>query len=151
MAAGPWRFYVYELTDESGRVAYVGKGSGSRLASQRRNHALDGREVARFRREKDAYAFEIDRIAESKPLRNKCKGGNGSWSTPAPKRRRTQWELEMERVGIRVYVARFLLEKRRAVNYLRAHQYFEPSVLAAIDGLDVSALRAVASSTVETN
>lgn len=71
------RFYVYELFDDSGVVLYVGKGSGTRLSMQKRAHALDGREVERFRLERDAYAFERQRIAALKPARNKNPGGNG--------------------------------------------------------------------------
>lgn len=103
-----WPFYVYELIDADGTVQYVGKGSGRRLAAQRRNHSLDGREVARFEREEDAYAFERERIAEAKPPRNRHPGGNGSRVTPEPI---PAFVREIERVGARRYAARFLLTK----------------------------------------
>lgn len=103
-----WRFYVYELADDSGAVRYVGKGSGDRLKVQRRRYGLAGHEVARFRRESDAYGFERERIAECRPPLNKHPGGNGSRATPV-RVRRQQFELDIERIGSRRYAARMLL------------------------------------------
>jgi hypothetical protein len=105
LAVSPWRFYVYELFDAAGDVQYVGKGSGKRLTAQKRNHSLDGREVARFKRESDAYSYEIKRIADVCPPRNVHPGGNG----PRSKRiiyRKPKWLLEIERIGTRCYAAR---------------------------------------------
>lgn len=76
-----WKFYVYELYDKLGALQYVGKGSNNRLARQIKIRELDGHEVARFKRESDAYAYEKQRIAEHKPVLNKCVGGNGCRST----------------------------------------------------------------------
>lgn len=77
----PWQFYVYEivLLDE---VVYIGKGTGQRLRDQKRRHCADGREVARFWREADAYAFERQLISEKKPRRNRHPGGSGKTITP---------------------------------------------------------------------
>lgn len=102
-----WRFYVYALTDADG-VAYIGKGSGRRLAAQRRAHRLDGHEVARFKREKDAYRFERECIAQYRPALNRHPGGNGSRATPIVVRKYA-FEKEIEAVGSRRYCARLLL------------------------------------------
>lgn len=111
MASG-WRFYVYELVNDAGDVQYIGKGSRYRLSAQRRNFGLDGHEVARFKRESDAYAYEVKRIAECKPALNIHKGGNGSRATPIrkPIHRKCQWEKDMDLIGSRVYAARALLQ-----------------------------------------
>jgi hypothetical protein len=107
--ATPWRFYVYELSSSDGIVQYVGKGSGGRLAAQIKSIGFHGREIARFKKEADAYAYEIERIAQVEPLLNKCKGGNGNRAA-APKRVvKTSWEKEYERIGSRVMAARLWL------------------------------------------
>lgn len=107
MAAG-WRFYVYCLFSADGSLAYVGKGSGRRLKSQCNSKNLHGEEVARFKREKDAYQFERELIAAERPALNRHAGGNGSTVTPKI-RRRYSWEIEMGRIGTRAYAARGLL------------------------------------------
>lgn len=104
-----WKFYVYELVSSGGAVMYVGKGSGYRLRVQIKDFGLSGYEVARFRVEKDAYAFERDRIAEVQPLLNIHPGGNGSTVTVPRKARVTEFEREYQRIGGRVMAARFLL------------------------------------------
>mgnify|MGYP000479244354 CR=1 FL=1 len=105
-----WRFYVYELAHPDGRIAYVGKGSGRRLAVQARRTGLAGAEVCRFMREDDAYAHERERIAALAPDLNRHPGGNGSRATQqAP--RKFKWETEIERVGSRRYVARYLVSR----------------------------------------
>jgi hypothetical protein len=103
-----WLFYVYELV-EGDRVRYVGKGSGRRLQNQRRKFKLEGREVARFWREDDAYNFERERIADQQPDLNKLPGGNGSRVIPPRPRRRFAWEIEADRIGTRAYAAKVLL------------------------------------------
>lgn len=51
---------------------------------------------------------ECKLIAELSPPRNCNAGGGGPWvRKPAP--RRFKWEIEMERLGTRVYAARALL------------------------------------------
>jgi hypothetical protein len=104
-----WRFFVYELLNKDGSVAYVGKGSGVRLRAQQSRMNLNGLEVARFKREKDAYAFEVARITETKPTLNKCAGGNGNVVTPKRKQRDPKWLTVMNRIGTRRYAARLLL------------------------------------------
>lgn len=110
-----WRFYVYEIVDGDA-LLYVGKGSGRRLRQQIARFKAEGREIARFKRERDAYAFERERIAECSPPLNKAAGGNGSRAEPmrAPRQPLTEWEREG--VSSRVYAARFLL--RRAAHLL---------------------------------
>ncbi len=107
---GKWRFYVYEIFDAENDVIYVGKGSGDRLRSQIRYFSAQGREVARFKREHDAYAFEIQRIAEVKPTLNILKGGNGSRAQKIRQKVQPQWVRNMERIGTRIYAARFLMQ-----------------------------------------
>lgn len=72
-----WQFYVYHLLDGAGTVAYVGKGSGDRLAHQKRRFGLSGHEVARFKDEIDALAFESAQIEDLKPHLNKNMGSAG--------------------------------------------------------------------------
>ena len=110
MPRSHYPFYVYEITDQSGAVIYVGKGSGRRMAASRRDRSGAGcHEVARFKREADAYAHEVERIASHSGLLNKHKGGNGSKATPALRHRKQAWEKEIERIGTRAYAARILL------------------------------------------
>jgi hypothetical protein len=106
-----WPFYVYELTNEAGEAVYVGKGSGARVKVSAYARGYPGREVARFKREKDAFAYEVARIAEYAPILNKHPGGNGSWvrKRRAPTPRLTGVFREIERIGTRAYAARLLL------------------------------------------
>ncbi|MEZ0064020.1 hypothetical protein ABIF26_009582 [Bradyrhizobium elkanii] len=102
------RFYVYRIFDGFETV-YIGKGSGRRLASQKSKFGLAGEIIARFKSERDAYAFEIKMIAQLMPTANKHPGGNGSRARRKI-HRRFGWEIEMDRVGSRRYVARELLK-----------------------------------------
>ncbi|TCK87347.1 hypothetical protein [Paraburkholderia sp. BL9I2N2] len=102
-------FYVYELVSESGAVMYIGKGSGRRLAVQRKAFQLDGHEVARFKSEKDAYQFERQRIDELKPFLNIHPGGNGGTVQKKRKPRITEFEKECLRLGSKVVAARLAL------------------------------------------
>lgn len=104
-----WPFYVYALTDKTGLIVYVGKGSGYRLTAQRRTHQCDGYEIARFRREVDAYAFERELIAQDRPSRNRCAGGNGSRVCRRPIRRLPS-QFDIGKLGSRRFCAKFLLE-----------------------------------------
>lgn len=110
-----WRFYVYEIIDDQERIAYVGKGSGQRLRIQCSKFKMAGREVARFKRERDAYAFEIKHIASSKPYLNKHPGGNGSASK---RTRRSNFEILMDKIGTRAMAARILLDVHRVAPHL---------------------------------
>lgn len=105
---GEWRFYVYSLGDFDS-PAYIGKGSGGRLAAQRRKFGLPGSEVARFKSERDAYAFERATIEQHTPSMNRHPGGNGSRAVPRRAPRKDAFEREIEAVGSRKYAARFLL------------------------------------------
>lgn len=104
-----WNFYVYHLVSDDGTLQYVGKGSGTRLKRQMTNRKLDGYEVARFKREKDAYAFEVDQISSEKPLLNVAKGGNGSKATRQQKPRLSDFEKICLNLGTRVVAARMWL------------------------------------------
>lgn len=103
------RFYVYRLVAARGLVLYIGKGSGRRLRGQQAKYKCSGEIISRFKRERDAYAFEVKAIAEYQPALNKHKGGNGSRAMPLRTPRKSKWELELDRVGSRRYAARMLL------------------------------------------
>lgn len=100
------RFYTYKLTTSDGTVAYVGKGSGNRLATQKRNYGLSGEIIAWHKSEQVAYKEEQKSIAELKPFLNKCAGGNGSKAT---KTRKTKFEVLYDKLGSRVLAARMCL------------------------------------------
>lgn len=80
------RFYVYVIGPLDAPL-YVGKGSGRRLEAQKRRFKADGHEIARFFKEKDAYAFERVAIAENSPALNQNMGGGGSRATPVRQER----------------------------------------------------------------
>jgi len=111
-----WRFYVYAITDHNGVIVYVGKGSGERLAQQRRTHRATGHEIARFKRERDAYKFEIQCIEELKPCRNKHQGGNGPCARRAT--RQDAFERICDRLGTRTVAARILLSVHAVAPHL---------------------------------
>src|ERR1700690_1528318 len=104
-----WLFYVYALINDC-RIAYIGKGSGYRLTTQKRHFGLDGYEVARFKREKHAFAFERTMIAEYSPPLNRCAGGNGG--RYGMERSYKPWTPE-SLAKSRVNIAEYLLSKDR--------------------------------------
>ena len=102
------RFYVYHLTDGPETV-YVGKGTGRRLKNQLARTGLLGEIVKRFKSERDAYLYEIRLIKKLAPRLNKNGGGGG----PLVQRRierKPKWQIEIERIGTRIYTARMLLK-----------------------------------------
>lgn len=103
-------FYVYRIFDGAVTV-YIGKGSGKRLEAQKRRFGCDGEIIERCR--SDDHAFERERhwIASLKPTDNISPGGNGGRCKPKRVPRKPKEYLEMERVGLRRYAARFLLTK----------------------------------------
>ena len=102
------KFYVYRLFDDAG-TKYIGKGSGRRLETQKRNKALGGEILAYFFKEQHAYDFEVEKIAELKPSLNMHPGGNGSRAQRLPVEKKPKWLIEMDKIGSRVYAARALL------------------------------------------
>lgn len=124
------RFYVYRLFDGE-TTLYVGKGSGRRLCTQMRRHNCSGEILERFKDERAAYQYEIKLIAELAPRWNIHKGGNGSCAQKKPPRRKYGWELEMHRVGIRVYAARLLLRKAGLPFYLSREKIAGLRLIAA--------------------
>lgn len=102
------RFYVYRIYDLGGTV-YIGKGSGRRLAQQIKNFGCFGEVVKSKLTEREAYEHERRLIRQLKPIRNRCAGGGGPRSK-AVHVRRAKWEIDIERVGTRVYAARELLK-----------------------------------------
>ena len=104
----PWPFYVYELLTDDGNILYVGKGSGKRLDVQKKAHQANGVEVARFKKESDAYAYEVERIKSASPMLNKCAGGNGSRCT-AKRESKSSFQKQMEAIGSKAMAARLWL------------------------------------------
>ena len=102
------RFYVYRIFDGEVTV-YVGKGSGKRLAAQIRRFCLSGEIVEWHHNEDAAFAAERAWIAKSKPTDNLVAGGNGGRATKKKRPRLHPSFQEIERIGSRVYAARFLL------------------------------------------
>lgn len=118
------KHFVYCLTHQDFTL-YIGKGSGSRLKNQRRAFGCDGHELARFKREKDAYAFEREAIKDWQPLLNIHPGGNGS--RVAPKREPYDRDIAwIKRVGTRCAAAFILL------GCAKSGYPFEPSNLEHI-------------------
>src|SRR6185369_5166066 len=106
-----WRFYVYAFF-EDGAWAYVGKGSSDRFKAQRNRFNLPGHEVARFKTESQAYAFERELISANKPFLNKCPGGGGSRAIPVRTLPLPKEFIEIESVGVRRYAAMILWRYR---------------------------------------
>lgn len=102
------RFYVYRIFDGVVTV-YVGKGSGSRLQKQIRRFNLQGEVIEWVKSETVAYEAERRWIKRLKPTDNKNAGGAGGRAVQKRAARRTKAEIEMERIGTRVYAARMLL------------------------------------------
>lgn len=114
-AQGGGRSYVYLIKDGETPI-YVGKGTGRRAAHSARKH---GGEVVYLERDlTDDQAFNRERhwIAELQPVENKCLGGNGGRCRPKAAPQKCKVMREIERVGSRVYAARFLLTKLSEAN-----------------------------------
>lgn len=107
--ANPWKFYVYEIYNQD-HCLYIGKGSGARLRAQIKSFGASGKEIARFKSEKDAYKFERFFISERQPYLNRHAGGNGNTSTKKRKFPVTKEEKLIKQIGLRRYVARMLLK-----------------------------------------
>ena len=106
----PWRFYVYVCGDLDAPV-YIGKGSGRRASVSAQARGAPATELARFKRECDAYQFEREAIAELAPSLNRHRGGNGSKATPIKGPRPDAWTLEARRCGTRLMAAAILAQK----------------------------------------
>ncbi len=89
----------------------MGKGSGRRLTNQKSRFRLPGEIIETCR--SDDHAFERERywIATLMPTANISPGGVGGRVRPKPKPRRFQWEIDIERAGMRRYIARVLISK----------------------------------------
>jgi hypothetical protein len=103
-------FYVYRIFDGFETV-YVGKGSGRRLSNQKLSFRLDGEILEHCR--SDDHAFERERhwISLLMPSENKNPGGFGGRVRPRRAPRLPKEYRDIEAVGSRRYVARFLLTK----------------------------------------
>ena len=105
-----YRFYVYEIRDQSGNVLYVGKGSGRRMFVSAKTHGGVAIDVAWFASEKDAYRYEVIRIKDSNPSNNKHAGGNGAKARATTRnKKKTKFERTVESIGTRAYAARLWL------------------------------------------
>lgn len=105
-----YRFYVYEVHGPSGELLYVGKGSGRRMFVSAKKHGGSACDVAWFNAEKDAYAYEVLRIAQCCPLNNAHPGGNGAKAiTRRVQPRKTALEKLVDQIGSRAVAARLWL------------------------------------------
>lgn len=105
-----WRFYVYAVFGSFGELLYVGKGSGKRMGvSQKERGGHTAHELAYFRKERDAYAFEVSAIAEMKPALNVHVGGNGSRAKVRRPEAAPKWARAIDAIGSRKYAARLWL------------------------------------------
>lgn len=137
-----WKFYTYAVTNDDGEIIYIGKGSGRRrLVSEKRG--VCSHEVARFKREKDAYKHECELIAEYAPIQNKHPGGNGS-RCQVERYRKTKEDREIERLGTRRYAARMIINKYLAFNILRSKEYYPDCLIETMDNLNIAKLYEVA-------
>lgn len=106
--------YVYRIYDGHETV-YVGKGSGRRLSNQKRRFACDGEIIRGGLTDDEAFRFEREMIAALKPTGNVAPGGNGGRLRSKPlssfARALMREAAEVDRVGSRVFAARFLLRK----------------------------------------
>lgn len=102
--------YVYAVMVD-GAIAYVGKGTGNRLNVSARKHGGQPVVLRECKSEDDAFAYEREMIALHRPSRNLCKGGNGGRAKAKPSPRKPKWLAEIERIGSKVYAARFLLTR----------------------------------------
>jgi len=100
-------------------------------------------EVARFKSESVAYAYEVQRIAQYSDIQNVAKGGNGSKAQRVVVRK-SKDIIEMERIGTRRFAARLLFEKLNAFNLLKSKVDFNQDIRNAFESLKIDALREVA-------
>lgn len=103
------RFYVYEIFKDA-ELLYIGKGSGRRLQTQKKNFNADGRVIEWFFSEEKAYSFEKKQIAQKSPPLNRHKGGNGSKAQKIKREVKPLWFKEIESLGSRKYAARLWLK-----------------------------------------
>lgn len=125
--------YVYAIKTEGG-IVYIGKGTGRRARVSARRCGGEWEIIKAFTSEDAAFAYEREMIALHKPSMNVATGGNGGRAKPKPEPRKPKWVAEMERIGTRVYAARFLLTKLDERNCDRW----------GVSKLDLSRLREVA-------
>jgi len=102
--------YVYAVKAE-GAIIYIGKGTGNRASVSARRCGGVAEILKRFHREDDAFVYEREMIAMHAPAMNICAGGNGGRAKPKPRAKTPKWLAEIERIGSRVYAARFLVSR----------------------------------------
>lgn len=102
--------YVYAVKVD-GVIVYIGKGTGRRSRVSARRCGGQPEILKAFTNEDDAFAYERKMIALHGPEMNVCAGGNGGRAKPKPTPRKPKWLAEIERIGTKVYAARFLLTR----------------------------------------
>jgi hypothetical protein len=125
--------YVYAIK-AGGHIIYIGKGVGRRAQVSARRCCGKAEILKSFTKEDAAFAYEREMIALHKPAMNICAGGKGGRAAPKPIPRKPKWMAEIERIGSRVYAARFLLTRLDEGN---CEQW-------GVSKLDLSKLRSVA-------
>lgn len=104
--------YVYRFDDDEGRCIYIGKGTGDRLKRQGKRFGREGYVVKWCRTETAAFNLEAKLIEKLQPVENKVSGGGGAVKRFGIKAlTKEPWQTEMERIGTRKYIAKFLLSK----------------------------------------
>ena len=108
--------YVFE---RDGIVEYVGKVTSQRLKVQARRFGYDGKVLEWCKSDRKAFEREKYWIARLHPTENRNSGGSGGF-VRKPVKRLPRWfiaqQKEIERVGVRQYVARYLLTKLNESN-----------------------------------
>jgi len=123
MADKEKKFYIYAFYDGASAL-YVGKGSGYRAAHQKKRFRVDPVILERFDCEDAAYAAEVKWMQRLKPTENKKPGGSGgrclksklTKSQRSALRAEKVAEGEILRIGVKRYVAQFLLTKISELN-----------------------------------
>lgn len=103
-------FYVYRIFDGA-QTLYVGKGSGKRLADQKRRFRCEGEIIEECNSDDHAFKREIHWIAELRPTENRAAGGNGGRCRPKRAPSIPREIREIERIGTRRYAAMILVRK----------------------------------------
>ena len=132
-AKGKVDCYVYAIK-AGDQIIYIGKGVGRRASVSARRCGGEWEILKSFTKEDAAFAYEREMIALHKPSMNICAGGNGGRARPKAIPRKPKWLTEIERIGTRVYAARFLLTRLDDDN---CEQW-------GVSKLDLSRLRGVA-------
>ncbi len=97
-------FYIYRIFGLGNETLYIGKGSGARLAQQKRRFGFDGEIIHHCKDEATAFRQETRYINKLNPPLNQNRGGGGGFAG----RGSSKEEKLMNRIGTKAYAARIL-------------------------------------------